>query len=84
MATQSDGSVVVTRTQGRSGGAGVGLGVEASPFGLELGVEGKADFTVIEGRGWEFPDAAAAAASSLAARRAAGRRRGGSARPATC
>ena len=61
VATQSDGSVVVTRTEGRSGGAGVGLGVEASPFGLELGVEGKADFTVMKGAAWEFPDAAAAA-----------------------
>ncbi len=61
VATQSDGSVVVTRTSGRSAGAGVGLGVEASPFGLELGVEGKADFTTMSGAAWEFPDAAAAA-----------------------
>jgi hypothetical protein len=61
VATQSDGSVVVTRTEGRSGGAGVGLGVEASPFGLELGVEGKADLTVMKGAAWEFPDAATAA-----------------------
>ena len=49
--------MVVTRTEGRSGGAGVGLGVEASPLGLELGVEGKADFTVTQGAAWEFPDA---------------------------
>ena len=61
VATQSDGSVVVTRTEGRSGGAGVGLGVEASPFGLELGVEGEARLHGQQGAAWEFPDAAAAA-----------------------
>ncbi len=58
VATRSDGSVVVTRTVGRSAGAGAGLGIEASPFGLELGVEGKADFTTMAGAAWEFPDAA--------------------------
>jgi Flp pilus assembly pilin Flp len=61
VATRSDGSVLVTRSHARSGGAGAGIGVEASPFGLSIGVEGKADFELGSGATWEFPDAASAA-----------------------
>ncbi len=60
VATRSDGSVLVTRTAEHRAGAGVGLGIEASPLGLEVGVEGSIDFTVARGEAWEFEDAAAA------------------------
>jgi len=59
-ATRSDGSVLVTRSRRRSGGGAVGVGVQASPLGLEFGVKGKLDFTVDAGSAWEFPDAASA------------------------
>ena len=61
VATRSDGSVLVTRAHERKGGGGLGIGLEASPIGLHLGVEGKLDVTVTSGATWEFPDAAAAA-----------------------
>jgi hypothetical protein len=61
VATRSDGSVLVTRAQERTGGAGAGLGIEASPLGLEFGVDGSIDFTVTSGSTWEFADATAAA-----------------------
>ena len=61
VATRSDGSVLVTKTEQRHGGAGAGLGFEASPLGVEFGVEGAVDFTLSSGAAWEFPDAAAAA-----------------------
>jgi hypothetical protein len=61
VARRSDGSVLVTRTREGSVGVGAGVGVEASPFALELGVEGNYDFTLASGRAWELPDAAAAA-----------------------
>jgi hypothetical protein len=60
VATRSDGSVLVTRTRERKGGGNLGIGLEASPIGLDLGVEGKLDVTVTSGATWEFPDAAAA------------------------
>ena len=60
VATRSDGSVLVTKLRERSAGAAAGVGIEASPFGLSFGVEGKADFTLTSGATWEFPDAAAA------------------------
>jgi Flp pilus assembly pilin Flp len=61
VATRSDGSVLVTRSHVRKGGAGAGIGAEASPFGLAFGIEGKADFEFGSGATWEFPDAASAA-----------------------
>jgi Flp pilus assembly pilin Flp len=61
VATRSDGSVLVTRTHARKGGVGAGIGLEASPFGLDFGVEGKLDIQVMSGATWEFPGAAAAA-----------------------
>jgi hypothetical protein len=61
VASQSDGSVIVTRADERSVGAVAGVGIEASPLGLELGVERTYTFAIGSGRAWEFPDAAAAA-----------------------
>jgi Flp pilus assembly pilin Flp len=61
VATRSDGSVLVTRSHARKAGAAAGIGVEASPFGLSIGVEGKADFEFGSGATWEFPDAESAA-----------------------
>lgn len=60
-ARRSDGSVLVTRTERRKVGAGVGLGADASPLGLEVGVDAKLDYALGSGRAWEFPDAEAAA-----------------------
>jgi hypothetical protein len=61
VATRSDGSVLVTRAHARKGGVGAGIGLEASPFGLSIGIEGKADFEFGSGATWEFPDAQSAA-----------------------
>ncbi len=60
-AMRSDGSVLVTKARRRSGGGLVGMGVEASPLGLDFGVRGKVDFAIDTGQAWEFPDAASAA-----------------------
>jgi Flp pilus assembly pilin Flp len=60
-ARRSDGSVLITRVEHRRLGASVGLGVEASPLGLELGVDAKLEYALGSGRAWAFPDAAAAA-----------------------
>jgi len=60
-ATRSDGSVLVTKARRRSGGVAAGVGIQASPLGLEFGVKGKVDFAIGTGSGWEFPDAASAA-----------------------
>jgi hypothetical protein len=60
-ATRSDGSVLITKHRRRTGGAQTGLGVEASPLGLDFGIEGDLDFAIAGGRGWEFADTASAA-----------------------
>ena len=59
-ARRSDGSMLITHAQTRKVGGSVGIGVEASPLGLEVGVGGKFDYVLGSGRAWEFPDAAAA------------------------
>ena len=59
-ARRSDGSMLITHAQTRKVGGSVGIGVEASPLGLEVGVGGKLDYVLGSGRAWEFPDAAAA------------------------
>src|SRR5688500_3455076 len=59
-ARRSDGSMLITHAQTRKVGASVGIGVEASPLGLEVGVGGKFDYVLGSGRAWEFPDAATA------------------------
>jgi hypothetical protein len=61
VAERSDGSYVLTRTDGKSLGAGGGLGVAASPFALSFGVKGSYDLAVATGSAWELPDAAALA-----------------------
>jgi hypothetical protein len=61
VATRSDGSVLVTKTDEERAGAVTGIGIEASPLGLQVGVEGAIDFTITSGKAWEFPDAASAA-----------------------
>ena len=60
VARRSDGSVVVTRTEGRSAGVAAGIGIEASPFGLKFGAKGTYDLTLGSGRAWELPDIGAA------------------------
>jgi hypothetical protein len=59
-ARRSDGSVLITHAREREVGASVGVGVEASPLGLELGAGGKLDYALGTGRAWEFADAASA------------------------
>jgi Flp pilus assembly pilin Flp len=60
VASRSDGSVAVTRRHDRSAGVSGGLGVTASPLGIELGAEGTLEYTLAEGETWELPDTAAA------------------------
>jgi hypothetical protein len=61
IATRSDGSVLVTETEKGRAGAVAGIGLEASPLGLDVGIEGGVDYTITSGKAWEFPDAASAA-----------------------
>jgi hypothetical protein len=68
VATRSDGSVVVTETDGRTVGASAGIGVDASPLGISLGVEGRYELIVGSGRAWELPDGASARRLLAAAR----------------
>ena len=58
--TRSDGTVLVTHVDERTLGAKVGVGLEASPLGLDAGVDGKLDYAFGGGRAWEFGDLAAA------------------------
>ena len=60
VASRSDGSVLVTEAEDRVVGASAGLGVEASPLGLEVGLEGRYELVLGSGRTWELPDAEAA------------------------
>ncbi len=60
VATRSDGTVLVTEAEDRTVGASAGLGVDASPLGIELGVEGSYELVAGTGRAWELPDGAAA------------------------
>jgi hypothetical protein len=59
-ARRSDGSVLITHARMRNVGATAGVGIEASPLGLEVGAGGKLDYRLGTGRAWEFPDAASA------------------------
>jgi Flp pilus assembly pilin Flp len=59
-ATRSDGTVTVTQTDERTIGGTVGIGLEASPLGVDVGGSGKLDYRFGGGRAWEFPDMAAA------------------------
>ena len=60
-ARRSDGTVVITHAEKRKVGASVGIGLEASPLGLDIGIDGKLDYALGFGRAWEFPDADSAA-----------------------
>ena len=60
-ARRSDGSVIITHAEKRKVGGTVGIGVEASPLGVDVGVDGKLDYALGFGRAWEFADSAAAA-----------------------
>jgi hypothetical protein len=60
IARRSDGTVLVTKTHERRGGAGAGIGIDASPIGIDVGAEASADFAFSSGEAWEFPDMAAA------------------------
>jgi hypothetical protein len=75
VASRSDGSVVVTRRHDRSAGVSGGLGVTASPLGIELGAEGTLEYTLAEGETWELPDTAVAVVEA-SAEQAAGARLG--------
>jgi hypothetical protein len=57
---RSDGSVIVTHGEERRLGGKVGIGVEASPLGLNAEVSGKLDYALTSGRAWEFPDSESA------------------------
>jgi hypothetical protein len=61
VARRSDGSVMVTKSIGARRGVGAGVGIEATPLGVDVGVYGSLDFTITSGVAWEFPDAATAA-----------------------
>ena len=58
---RSDGSVIVTHTDERSLGGKVGIGVEASPLGVNAELSGMLDYALVSGRAWEFRDTASAA-----------------------
>ena len=60
-ARRSDGTVVITHAEKRKVGGTVGIGLEASPLGLDVGADGKLDYALGFGKAWEFPDAASAA-----------------------
>jgi Flp pilus assembly pilin Flp len=60
VAVRSDGTVLVTRTHERRGGAGAGIGIDASPLGIDLGAEASADLAFSSGEAWEFGDLTAA------------------------
>jgi hypothetical protein len=60
-ARRSDGSVIITHAEKRKVGGTVGIGVEASPLGVDVGVDGKLDYALGFGSAWEFPDSASAA-----------------------
>ena len=53
---RSDGTVIVTHNDERRLGGKVGIGVEASPLGLNAEVSGKLDYALMSGKAWEFPD----------------------------
>jgi len=60
VAVQSDGSAVVTRTDGKSLGASVGVGLEYSPIGLDVGVDGNVGVVRRSASTWRFRDLPAA------------------------
>src|SRR5262245_60424151 len=59
-ARRSDGTVIVTHDDQRRLGGKVGLGVEASPLGVNAEVGGKLDYALKSGKAWAFPDSESA------------------------
>lgn len=57
---RSDGSVIVTHNDERRLGGKVGIGVEASPLGVNAELSGKLDYALTSGKAWEFPDSESA------------------------
>jgi hypothetical protein len=55
-ARRSDGSLLVSQSRERKVGGSIGIGVEATPLGLEVGAGGRFDYVLATGRAWEFPD----------------------------
>ena len=53
---RSDGTVIVTHSDERRLGGKVGIGVEASPLGVNAQLSGRLDYALVSGRAWEFPD----------------------------
>jgi hypothetical protein len=68
-ARRSDGAVVITHVDERTVGGKIGVGVEASPLGVNAEVSGKLDYTLTSGKAWAFRDAASAARFLRAANR---------------
>ena len=68
-ARRSDGTVVITHADERKVGGKIGVGVEASPLGVNAELSGKLDYALTSGRAWEFRDAASAARFLQAANR---------------
>jgi len=62
IATHSDGTVTVTRYEGKALGVVGGLGLELQPIGVELGVDGHLGVTRRSARVWRFETPAAAGA----------------------
>ena len=60
VAIRSDGSAVVTRTEGRQLGATAGAGATGTPIQLDVGVSGTIAIVRRSARSWEFPDLRAA------------------------
>jgi hypothetical protein len=60
-ARRSDGSVVITHADERKVGGKIGVGVEASPLGINAELSGKLDYALTSGKAWEFRDAESAA-----------------------
>jgi hypothetical protein len=56
VAVRSDGSAVVTRTEGRQLGATAGFGATGTPIRLEVGVSGTLGVVRRSARSWEFRD----------------------------
>lgn len=60
VAVRSDGSAVVTQTDGRALGATVGVGRTFTPVGLDVGLSGDLEAIRESARSWRLPDLGAA------------------------
>ena len=83
-ARRSDGSMLITHAQTRKVGGSVGIGVEASPLGLEVGVGGKFDYVLGSAARGSSRTPRRRSASCVPRTATTSSRRGGSATPAPC